>query len=215
MEMKLRSVGGLLTVITLLWGCGKGYEPRSGVFPDAHPAFVLQGDTTLCFPGDMAFTLTLNWEALGLEADEVSSVSLSGGYWPQGSGDIRNGYATIRLFEISDVTLTLTTSEGEMEVTISIVPCGGGVVVPSTFTPDYDGINDVWMPIAINVTQLYWEIWSADGRLVFTNNHDINAQWWGKWGDERAPAGHYMYRIEYSTETKEAEKLSGWLECIW
>jgi hypothetical protein len=50
-----------------------------------------------------------------------------------------------------------------------IIPASdpGRVVVASAFTPNFDGINDEFMPIAYSISSIQFSLYNKDGLLVF------------------------------------------------
>ena len=68
--------------------------------------------------------------------------------------------------------------------------------VPNSFTPNGDGINDVFKPSgeAIDITNYSMTIYNRWGKVVFKTN-DINAGWDGKYNGEKVPTGVYAWKI--------------------
>ncbi len=71
-----------------------------------------------------------------------------------------------------------------------------GLTAPNVFTPNFDGVNDVFRPQAIGMDSVQGEIYNRWGELVF--------EWWGvngywdgytKPSGQMAPAGTYFYVI--------------------
>ncbi len=84
-------------------------------------------------------------------------------------------------------TAILTVSDGNCTDTASVVieiigeP---GLTVPNVFTPNGDGINDVFKPTAIGITQLHGQIFNRYGALIYEWNGPE-----GWWDGRTAPAG--------------------------
>jgi len=76
-------------------------------------------------------------------------------------------------------TLTVTSAEGCVatdQVSIEVFK-GSGIYVPSGFTPNHDGKNDVLRPKYIGIKQLnYFTIYNRWGQLVFTTK-DMTKGW--------------------------------------
>ena len=75
------------------------------------------------------------------------------------------------------------------------------VYIPNAFTPNGDGINDLFRPIGIgfDVEDYQLAIFNRWGHLIFLT-HDLNDSWGGDSGPiggaEVVPEGAYAYRIE-------------------
>ncbi|MBX3164482.1 MAG: gliding motility-associated C-terminal domain-containing protein [Bacteroidetes bacterium] len=65
--------------------------------------------------------------------------------------------------------------------------------VPDVFTPNGDGLNDVFMPKAIAIKEYKMQIFNRWGALIFTST-DIAKGWDGKISNEEThPMGDYVY----------------------
>ena len=77
------------------------------------------------------------------------------------------------------------------------------VFVPSAFTPDGDGLNDLWGPVMTNVDPKNYKltVYNRWGQIVFTTN-DINKKWNGSNMDDSyfVEAGVYIWMIETKNE---------------
>ena len=89
--------------------------------------------------------------------------------------------------------------------------CSYSVYVPSAFSPNADGNNDFWFPIASFTINLDWAIRSQHGEFIFSS--DMGESWDGTWGGHPVPSGYYIYRIRYTVPPDgREEKTQGWLE---
>ena len=81
-----------------------------------------------------------------------------------------------------------------------LVTVNGSVFyAPNAFTPDGDGLNDVWLPVLRGVTQYALRIQNRWGTVVFETN-DPEEPWLGQKGADGAhycPNGVYLYYIAY------------------
>ncbi|PSR12265.1 MAG: hypothetical protein DA408_05155 [Bacteroidetes bacterium] len=68
--------------------------------------------------------------------------------------------------------------------------------IPTIFSPNGDGVNDVFKPfIQGTVDQLTMEIYNRWGQLVFATNDPANFGWDGLYKGQPAPADVYLYHI--------------------
>jgi gliding motility-associated-like protein len=74
--------------------------------------------------------------------------------------------------------------------------CGNAVWIPSAFTPDGDGINDIFEVKGIDFSSYWLVIYNRWGQKVFEANQP-NIGWDGKQDNELAPIGIYAYRFKY------------------
>ena len=82
-------------------------------------------------------------------------------------------------------------------VLITVIP-DVVIYVPNAFTPNADGVNDVWLPIISNYGDEFFEVvvYSRWGELLFRSN-DPNVGWNGKHNGKLVEAGVFTYKITY------------------
>ncbi|MFM9055355.1 MAG: gliding motility-associated C-terminal domain-containing protein, partial [Bacteroidota bacterium] len=78
--------------------------------------------------------------------------------------------------------------------------------VPNAFTPDDDGINDVFKPFINNVFQYNFRIYNRRGQEIFYSEDSENG-WDGTYKGEQAPIGVYGYRINFTGLDSEGIKV--------
>jgi gliding motility-associated-like protein len=74
--------------------------------------------------------------------------------------------------------------------------CEPNIFVPSAFSPDDDGINDIYRPSVRNVTLYNFRVLNRRGQTVFYSEDPL-AGWDGKFEGQDAPIGVYVYRLNY------------------
>ena len=70
---------------------------------------------------------------------------------------------------------------------------------PNSFTPDGDGLNDVWVPVVTGIVSYKLEVFNRWGELVF-ETLDEKEPWLGQKGNDGqhyCPNGMYFYRATY------------------
>lgn len=94
-----------------------------------------------------------------------------------------------------DVVQTVINEAGCTNTAIGQVAVSGTVFyAPNAFTPDHDGLNDVWLPVALGVSDYRLNIYNRWGELVWETNYQ-NEPWLGQVNDGMhfAPDGLYYY----------------------
>jgi gliding motility-associated-like protein len=83
------------------------------------------------------------------------------------------------------------------------------VYVPSAFTPDNDGLNEVFKPVVTGFEpdSYLFSVFNRWGERIFTTN-DAGAAWNGSvnGGNHYAPNGVYVWMVEV-TDAYSAERL--------
>ncbi|NTW31906.1 MAG: T9SS type B sorting domain-containing protein, partial [Bacteroidetes bacterium] len=73
--------------------------------------------------------------------------------------------------------------------------------VPNAFTPDKDGLNDYFAPIAVGITKSSMQIYNRWGTLIY-QSYENNPKWDGKDDhNNKAEQGIYVYVLNYETPT--------------
>jgi len=89
-------------------------------------------------------------------------------------------------------------------VTIRVSNLGPDIIVPSGFTPNGDGKNDLARPITPGIAQLkYFTIFNRLGEAIFTTS-TIGVGWDGKYKGKDQSPGTYVYQaegVDYSGNT--------------
>ena len=119
---------------------------------------------------------------------------------PEITGDVDRTY-----------TLTVTDSLGCVSQDKTFIKVSPKLVIPNTFTPNGDGINDKWdIEGLIAYSNATVDVFTRYGVNIFHSiGYDIS--WDGTFGGKPLPVGVYYYKID----TKEyGQVLSGWVAII-
>jgi gliding motility-associated-like protein len=82
----------------------------------------------------------------------------------------------------------------DAEVKVRIFKTGPDIIVPSGFTPNGDGKNDVIRPILLGINKLiYFSVYNRWGQLMFSTMEQ-NKGWDGNFGGYAQPSGTYVYQ---------------------
>jgi len=101
--------------------------------------------------------------------------------------------------DLMTVRLMVTNSDGCSDDTIQVVPVEDNYAffVPSAFTPNTDGMNEIFLPKVHDVVNYEFFIFSRNGEIVFFTN-DPDTGWDGTFGGKPAPQGVYLWKINYA-----------------
>lgn len=79
---------------------------------------------------------------------------------------------------------------------------------PNAFTPDGDGVNDVYLPIVKDVYDYEFTIYNRWGEAFFITN-DQNEGWDGTMNGKHSPPGVYVYTLYFRKMNKMPEFIHG------
>ncbi|RYD90645.1 MAG: gliding motility-associated C-terminal domain-containing protein, partial [Sphingobacteriales bacterium] len=80
--------------------------------------------------------------------------------------------------------------------------------IPNSFSPNGDGINDIWRIEKLNTySESVLTVYTRSGQEVFRTVGDAK-QWNGNYGNKQLPSGTYYYVIDRKNNLS---KLSGWV----
>ncbi len=116
---------------------------------------------------------------------EVGNATMPRSYSPLLSGDF-----TIRLQVESPGPCY-----AEATLTFASEACSG-LLIPNVFTPNGDGINDLWNIQALGFSRYTLIVYDRWGREVFNNGGDMTKLWNGTINGQPAPEGVYAYIFE-------------------
>jgi gliding motility-associated-like protein len=108
------------------------------------------------------------------------------------------------------VQLLVMNELGCTDITYEVVYPPIELYVPNAFTPDGDGINDVFQVYGSGILRYELIIFNRWGDVIFRST-DMDQAWTGnvRNGDYFAKDGVYTYVIKYEGVSKEAEEISG------
>ncbi|MCB0482097.1 MAG: gliding motility-associated C-terminal domain-containing protein [Flavobacteriales bacterium] len=83
--------------------------------------------------------------------------------------------------------------------------------IPTTFTPNFDGLNETFEVKSKNVAKYRCEIFNSTGEKIFTITQP-GEYWDGTFNGYPAPSAPYVYRIQYTDLSGVVRKLVGSVE---
>lgn len=153
-------------------------------------------DTTVC----MGQTVTLS-----------ALTSIEQAKWSNGSTA-----TDIKVTAPGTYLLTATTPCGTFadSVIIGMVDCSCPAMVPTAFSPNDDGVNDVFL-IQNNCTLVSYGlyIYNRYGQEVFYSN-DINRSWDGRYKGQKCELGAYFYYLKYKNPAGTSFERKGDLSLV-
>ncbi|MBL7943447.1 MAG: gliding motility-associated C-terminal domain-containing protein, partial [Flavobacteriales bacterium] len=117
---------------------------------------------------------------LQLQNYSVNAVSSEWYFGDGSSTTVDNPYYEFSTMEPWQVTLVVTGELGCQQAITQIFYPTADVYVPNSFTPDNDGINDVFFAKGHDLKTFEMWIFSRWGDLIF-HSTDINQPWDGSW----------------------------------
>jgi gliding motility-associated-like protein len=151
---------------------------------------ILQGDELKLNPIASGNNLTYKWApSLGLSRDDVIDPVAS---------------------PLDDVTyvLTVTSDQGCVSVDAIFVKVLKTPEVPNAFTPNADGVNDIWnIKYLESYENASVKVFSRYGTMVYSSAKGYTLPWKGQMNGSDLPMGTYYYVID--TKTKGRKVISG------
>jgi len=133
--------------------------------------------------------------------------SIGAATWTWSFGDVANSSSNLANPQFAytdtichDVVLTVTSADGCQDTVVHPVCIGPdfSIYVPNTFTPNDDGKNDIFIPVAIGLDLSTYEMWIFDrwGNLIYYTD-DASKGWNGhaNYGEEVAQIDTYVWKI--------------------
>lgn len=87
------------------------------------------------------------------------------------------------------------TSDTSQLVATTINPFGNGIYVPNAFTPNGDGVNDVFKIYGTSITSMRLKIYNQWGEMIFSST-DLAVGWDGNSKGNKSPASVYHFTLE-------------------
>jgi gliding motility-associated-like protein len=159
------------------------------------PYVVISGDSVLCNNGQLF---------LGVNADHYSDLRWS-------TGDTAK-IISLETAQRVSVIVTGICGSAVDHLDITVEDCDNAIYIPNAFTPNGDGINDVFIISAANVEQFQIDIFDRWGRSIFHSN-ELESYWLGgvMEGDYYVPDGIYHYRYVAIRKNLDVVEGSGFI----
>jgi gliding motility-associated-like protein len=85
---------------------------------------------------------------------------------------------------------------GTDDIVVRVFKTGPDLFIPSAFTPNNDGKNDILKPVAVGMKGLtFFRIYNRWGQMLFSTS-EIGKGWNGTFGGSDQPSGTYVYMAE-------------------
>ena len=150
--------------------------------------------------------------------DSSSARNITSWFWELGNGAAVEGQNTEFIYRapgVYPITLKITNEVGceALKMDTLIIEKGYKLMMPSAFTPNNDGLNDVFKPSHENIIQTTIQIYNKYGALVYQSN-ELDAEWNGDLKEVPLPQDSYLYVIEYVAESGVARTERGRLSLL-
>jgi gliding motility-associated-like protein len=95
-------------------------------------------------------------------------------------------------------------------ILFTVCPHEINLFMPNAFTPNGDGLNDTFRPVANEVTDIHMMIFNRWGEKVF-ETRDLGEGWDGRYNGENCEPGVYSFILTYGNTTipGETKKITG------
>ena len=147
------------------------------------PSHNLPTDTTICFIATPIATLKVG-EALTSE-------------WSHNNTSEHSSSYAIRKSGLYNLFLSNGANCSIRHALIIEDQCSYNLFLPTAFTPNGDGMNDLFGPESFETYEYEFLIYNRWGQNIFTTSN-LKDKWDGTLGSKKSPPGLYVYYIRYS-----------------
>lgn len=120
-----------------------------------------------------------------------------------GSMQTHNGSYTYSDGGLFTITQTVINQYGCTDTAKGEVSVSGSVFyAPNMFTPDGDGVNDVWLPVILGSSEYLLRVYNRWGEMIWSTT-DTQTPWLGQVrieGEYFAPDGMYLWEAEWTDQ---------------
>ncbi len=134
-------------------------------------------------------------------------------YWDFGDNNTSDDedpvhtYTAAGTYTVTLVTTSANGCENTTEKEVLIHP-DFAVYAPNAFTPNDDGLNDVFEVKGLGIKHFQLQIYSRWGELIYESDN-LEEQWDGTFNGNKVPAGTYVYKINYTSMIDKDYDLEG------
>ena len=149
-------------------------------------------------------------EAVSFE-DESTGNQIGNWFWDFGNGQANNVQNPVQYFNDGgsfEILLVVTDANGCQDSIRKIISIALPPVLPSGFTPNGDGENDVFLIRGGPFNEVDFRVYNNWGELIFSTN-DATVGWDGTYKNEPVPMGVYSWTFAVQMTNDEIIKESG------
>lgn len=203
-----------------IWSTGETSESISVAEGGVYEVMVVDGP---CVTADAVEVDVLEFPSVDLGFDPIYC---TGNIYTIGSDDENvidflwstgEDTPTIDIRNTGEYSINVWNSCGEDSDTLFVFfnDCDYSIYIPQAFTPDNDGLNDVFFVHANNLLSTELNIFNRWGISIFSST-DLSQPWVGdvQSGTHYAPDGVYSYQFKYITDKGDAGELRGHITLI-
>lgn len=88
------------------------------------------------------------------------------------------------------------------------------LMMPNAFTPNSDGLNDLFKPETKGISGYRMDIFNTWGEMIFSNAVQNAEGWNGQLNGQLLPAGNYVYKVSFQTPKGEVIEKAGTVTLI-
>ncbi len=114
-----------------------------------------------------------------------------------------------RVIAVKNGNSAITSMSNETEVTPTMY-----IYVPNSFTPNGDGLNDLFFVQGEAIQTFTMQVFNRWGDLIFESN-DVNSGWDGKFNGKLVPQGAYVYKLSASSVTGRRTTKEGTINVLF
>lgn len=132
--------------------------------------------------------------------DNLSSNNTTQWFWDLGDGTTDSAQYTAHRYldtDDHDVWLTVWNPIGCVDSVMLVVQPPAHVYVPNSFTPDGDGVNDLFAPIGHDLSDYEFSVFDRWGELIFASTSP-DQTWDGKVGGAEPKQDVYVWKLKTS-----------------
>jgi gliding motility-associated-like protein len=206
--------------LSYIWSPNSGINHDTGSVVVVNPTSNTTYSVTGVGPGGCKDSITTNVtvDVPNAKADSFSVITQGSSVQLDASGGVtyvwNTGATTSSIVVTPDSTTTYTVTVTDANnctasdtVTVDVlVTCK--VFVPTAFSPNNDGENDVLYVRGKCITSMDFIIYDRWGNKIFESK-DINDGWDGKYGGEPMNTGTYVWYLTVATADKKTQSLKG------
>ena len=135
----------------------------------------------------------------GEQLDWTSKLDVYPHYWDDGSHDTNRVFQQAGTYEVTVKNECHTTHQ---TITIRTEKCSCDVFVPTIFTPNSDGKNDLFRPVLnLKIKNPRLCIYNRWGRKIYKS--DGLVAWNGSINGREAASGHYYWTLDYECDAND------------